>query len=66
MKPVNKETLHCFQYSKFIKGVDRADHYFSYYSVLAKTVKCSSVSVKLSTCKCIFAHKILNTKKEST
>jgi hypothetical protein len=27
------------QYSKFIKGVDRADPYPSYYSVLKKTVK---------------------------
>jgi len=29
------------QYSKFIKGVDRADQYLSYYSVLKKTVKWS-------------------------
>ena len=27
------------QYSKFVKGVDRADQYLSYYSVLNKTVK---------------------------
>jgi len=27
------------QYSKFIKGVDRADQYLSFYSVLRKTVK---------------------------
>ena len=26
------------QYSKFMKGVDRADHYLSYYTVLRKTV----------------------------
>jgi hypothetical protein len=29
------------QYNKFIKGVDRADQYLSYYSVLRKTVKWS-------------------------
>jgi len=29
------------QYNKFIKDVDRADQYFSYYSVLKKTVKWS-------------------------
>ena len=27
------------QYNKFIKDVDRADQYLSYYSVLKKTVK---------------------------
>ena len=27
------------QYNKFIKGVDRADQYLSFYSVLRKTVK---------------------------
>ena len=27
------------QYNKFMKGVDRADQYFSFYSVLRKTVK---------------------------
>jgi len=27
------------QYNKFIKGVDRADQFLSYYSVLRKTVK---------------------------
>jgi len=27
------------QYSKFMKAVDRADHYLTYYSVLRKTVK---------------------------
>jgi hypothetical protein len=29
------------QYSKFIKGLDRADQYLSFYSVLKKTVKWS-------------------------
>ena len=27
------------QYQKFIKGLDRADQYLTYYSVLKKTVK---------------------------
>jgi hypothetical protein len=27
------------QYSKFMKGIDKADHYFIYYPVLSKTVK---------------------------
>jgi hypothetical protein len=27
------------QYNKFIKGVDRADQYFSFYSVLRKNVQ---------------------------
>ena len=39
------------QYNKFMKGVDRADQYLSYYSVLRKTVKWSekrgTVSAKL-------------------
>jgi len=29
------------QYSKFIRGVERADQYVTYYSVLKKTVKWS-------------------------
>jgi len=32
------------QYSKFIKDVDRADQYLSYYSVLRKTVRWSEKS----------------------
>jgi hypothetical protein len=63
MKPVNKGTLRFFQYNKFIKGIDREDQYFSYYSVLGKTVKRSNVSLKLSTHQSIFVYKILNTKK---
>ena len=27
------------EYNKFIKGLDRADQYLTYYSVLKKTVK---------------------------
>ena len=29
------------QYSKFMKGINRANQYLSYYSVLRKNVKCS-------------------------
>ena len=29
------------QYNKFMKGIDSADQYLSFYSVLKKTVKCS-------------------------
>jgi len=29
------------QYNKFMEGVDKADQYFSYYSVLLRTVKWS-------------------------
>ena len=33
------------QYNKFMKGIDRADQYLSYYSVLRKTVKQSERAV---------------------
>ena len=43
------------QYSKLMKGVDRADQYLSYYAVLRETVKRSGiVSAKLCTHQCIF------------
>jgi hypothetical protein len=35
-----------FQYNKFIKGIERADRYPSYYSVLRKSVKWPNVSAK--------------------
>jgi len=39
------------QYNKFIKGVDRADQYLGYYSVLKKTVKWSKkVVINLLNC----------------
>ena len=34
-----KKPYAAVQYSKFMKGIDRADQYLSYYSVLRKTVK---------------------------
>jgi len=54
------------QYNKFIKGIDRADHYLSYYSVLKKTVKWSK-KVILYLLKCVlfskfFVYRTLNTK----
>jgi len=46
------------QYNKFIKGIDRAKHYLSFYSVLRKTIKWSkksgTVSAKLCSLQRIF------------
>jgi len=45
------------QYNKFIKGVDRADQYLSFYSVLRKTKmvkKSGTVSAKLCPIQRIF------------
>ena len=46
------------QYNKFIKGIDRADQYLSFYSVLRKTVKWSkksgTESAKLCSLQCIY------------
>jgi hypothetical protein len=36
-----KKPYAVFQYSKFMKGIDRADHYLSYYLFLRRTVKWS-------------------------
>jgi hypothetical protein len=36
-----KKPYAVFQYSKFTKGIDRADQYLSYHSVLRRTVKWS-------------------------
>ena len=36
---VKKKPICIFQYNMFMKGVDRADQYLSYYSLLRKTVK---------------------------
>jgi acetone carboxylase gamma subunit len=54
------------QDTKFIKGVDRADQYLSYYSVLQKTVKWSK-KVVLYLLNCVlfsafFVYRTLNTK----
>ena len=56
------------QYNKFMKGLDRADQYLSYYSVLRKTVKWSKkVVLYLLNCavslQCFFVHRTLNTNK---
>jgi len=52
-----KKSYAIVQYNKFTKGVDRADQYLSYYSILRKSVKWSkkggTVSVKLCTLQCI-------------
>jgi len=57
------------QYNKFLKGVDRADQYLSYYSVLRKTVKWSKkVILYLLNCALLntfFVYRTLNTNKKS-
>jgi hypothetical protein len=40
------------QYNKFIKGIDRADQYLSYYLVLKKNV--GTIAAKLCAIQCIF------------
>jgi hypothetical protein len=54
------------QYNKFVKGIDRADQYLTYYSVLKKTVKWSK-KVVLYLLNCVFfnaffVYRTLNTK----
>ena len=53
-----KKPYAVIQYNKFMKGVDRADQYLSYYSVLRKCVKWSeksgTVSAKLCALQRIF------------
>jgi hypothetical protein len=55
------------QYNKFIKGIDRADQYLRFYSVLSKTVKwLKKVVWYLLNCalfNAFFVEKTLNTKK---
>jgi len=55
------------QYNKFIKGLDRADHCLSYYSVLKKTAKWSKkVVLYLLNCvlfKAFFLYGTLNANK---
>jgi len=55
------------QYDKFIKGIDRADQYLTYYSVPKKTVKWSK-KVVLYLLNCVlfnafFVYRTLNTNK---
>ncbi len=57
------------QDSKFMKGIDRTDHYLSYYSVLRKTVKWSKKKVVFYLLNCaifsaFFVYRTLNTNKE--
>ena len=56
------------QYNKFMKGVDRADQYLSYYSVLRKTVKWSEKAVlyllNCALCNAFFVYRTLNTNKK--
>jgi hypothetical protein len=52
-----KKPYAVFQCIKFMKGIDRADQYLSYYSVLRKTVEWPNVSAKLCTFQSIFLYK---------
>jgi hypothetical protein len=56
------------QYSKLMKGIDRANQYLSYYSVLRKTVKCSKKVVlyllNYALFNAIFWYRTLNTNKK--
>jgi len=56
------------QYNKFRKGIDRADQYLSFYSVLRKTVKWSKkVVLYLLNCalfNAFFVYRTLNTNKK--
>jgi len=58
------------QYNKFMKGLDRADQYFSYYFVLRKTVKWSKkVVLYLLNCalfNAFFVYRTLNTKRKKS
>jgi len=55
------------QYSKFVKGLDRTEQYFSYYSFLRKTVKwLKKVVLYLLNCalfNTFFVYKTLITKR---
>jgi len=55
------------QYCKFIKGIDRADQYLTYYSVLKNTVKWpKKVVLYLLNCvlfSAFFVYRTLNTNK---
>jgi len=63
-----KKPYAVFQYIKFMKGVDRADQYLSYYLVVRKTVKwLKKVVLYLLNCALInayFVYRTLNTNKK--
>jgi hypothetical protein len=52
------------QYHIFMKDIDGADQYLSYYSLLRKTVKWPNISAELCTLQGIFVYKALNTNKQ--
>jgi len=63
-----KKPYSVVRYNKFIKGIDRADQYLTYYSVLKKTVKWSKKGVTVSAALCalqhfFFLYMTLNTKE---
>jgi hypothetical protein len=61
--PEIKKPYAVFRYNKFITGIDTADHYLTYYSILRKTVRWLNVSATLCTLfNAYFVYKITNTK----
>ena len=59
-----KKPYSVLQCNQFMKGVERAEKFLSYYSDLRTTVKWLKVSAKLCTFQCIFVYKTLNTNKK--
>ena len=59
-----KASYTVFQYNEFMMGVDMADNYFRYYSVLRNTVKWPNLYAKLHIPQCNFVYKTLNTSKK--
>jgi len=63
-----KKPYAVIQYNKFMKGVDKADQYLSYYSVLRKCVKWSKkVILYLLNCalfNTFFVYRTINTNKK--
>jgi len=63
-----KKTYAVIHYNKFMKGVDRADQYLSYYSLLRKYVKWSkNLVLYLLNCalfNAFFVYRTINTKKK--
>ena len=63
-----KEPYAVVQYNKFMMGIDGADQYFSFYSVLSKTLKClKKVALYLLNCALFnkfFVYRTLYTNKK--
>ena len=53
-----------FQYNKFLMGIDIADKYLRYHSILRNTVKWPNLSAKLCIPQCNIVYKTINTSKK--